>query len=81
MEILRAENISKVYRQNTVSLQALRNVPLTVQNGRWAQKENEVVFTKNYVEKNKLKPGAPASVDLTVTDAEYGRCAILLDGA
>ncbi len=33
MEILRAENLSKVYRQNTVSLQALRNVSLTVQKG------------------------------------------------
>lgn len=33
MEVLRAESISKIYRQNTVSLQALRNVSVTIQKG------------------------------------------------
>lgn len=33
MEVLRAENISKVYCQNAVSLQALRGVSVTIQKG------------------------------------------------
>lgn len=33
MEVLRAENISKIYCQNAVSLQALRNVSVTIQKG------------------------------------------------
>ena len=33
MEVLRAENISKIYCQNAVSLQALRGVSVTIQRG------------------------------------------------
>ena len=33
MEVLRAENISKIYCQNAVSLQALRGVSVTIQKG------------------------------------------------
>ena len=33
MEVLRAENISKIYCQNAVSLQALRSVSVTIQKG------------------------------------------------
>ena len=33
MEVLRAENISKIYCQNAVSLQALRNISVTIQKG------------------------------------------------
>lgn len=33
MEVLRAESISKIYRQNAVSLQALRSVSVTIQKG------------------------------------------------
>ncbi len=33
MEVLRAENISKVYRQSAISLQALRHVTMTVEKG------------------------------------------------
>lgn len=33
MEVLRAENISKIYCQNVVSLQALRSVSVTIQKG------------------------------------------------
>lgn len=33
LEVLRAENISKIYCQNAVSLQALRNVSVTIQKG------------------------------------------------
>lgn len=33
MEVLRAENISKIYCQNTVSLQALHSVSVTIQKG------------------------------------------------
>ena len=33
MEVLRAENISKIYCQNAVSLQALHNVSVTIQKG------------------------------------------------
>lgn len=43
-----------------------------VTEGRWAQKENEVVFTKNYLERYGLKPGDTVSVDLTASDADTG---------
>lgn len=33
MEVLRAENISKIYCQNAVSLQALHDVSVTIQKG------------------------------------------------
>ena len=33
MEVLRAENISKIYCQNAVSFQALRGVSVTIQKG------------------------------------------------
>jgi putative ABC transport system ATP-binding protein len=33
LEVLRAENISKIYCQNAVSLQALRGVSVTIQKG------------------------------------------------
>ncbi len=33
LEVLRAENISKIYCQNAVSLQALRNISVTIQKG------------------------------------------------
>ena len=48
--------------------------------GRWAQKENEVVFTKNYVEKYGLKIGDTVSVDLTATDADTGDVLYCLPG-
>ncbi len=33
LEVLRGENISKIYCQNAVSLQALRSVSVTIQKG------------------------------------------------
>ncbi len=48
--------------------------------GHWAQKENEVVFTKNYVEKYGLKAGDTVSVDLTATDADTGDVLYCLPG-
>lgn len=35
MEVLRAENISRIYRQNAVSLQALHRVSVTIQKGKF----------------------------------------------
>ena len=40
--------------------------------GRWAQKEEEAVFTKNYMEKYVLELGDTVTVDLTATDADSG---------
>ena len=41
-------------------------------NGRWAQKEEEAVFTKNYMERYGLELGDTVSVCLTATDADTG---------
>ena len=41
-------------------------------NGRWAQKEGEAVFTKNYMEKYGLELGDTISVSLAATDADTG---------
>ncbi len=35
MEVLRAENISRIYCQNAVSLQALHRVSVTIQKGKF----------------------------------------------
>ena len=40
--------------------------------GRWAQKEEEAVFTQNYLEKYGLELGDTVSVSLTATDADTG---------
>ncbi len=40
--------------------------------GRWAQKEEEAVFTKNYLEKYGLELGDTVSVSLTATEADTG---------
>ena len=40
--------------------------------GRWAQKEEEAVFTKNYMEKYGLELGDTVTVNLTATDADSG---------
>ena len=41
-------------------------------NGRWAQKEEEIVFTKNYMEKYGLELGDTVSVSLSAADADTG---------
>ena len=41
-------------------------------NGRWAQKEKEIIFTKNYMEKYGLELGDTVSVSLAATDADTG---------
>lgn len=41
-------------------------------NGRWAQKEEEAVFTKNYMERYGLELGDTVIVNLTATDAATG---------
>lgn len=40
--------------------------------GRWAQKEEEAVFTKNYMEKYGLELGDTVTVNLTAADADTG---------
>lgn len=40
--------------------------------GRWAHKEHEVVFTKNYLQRYGLKRGDTVTVDLTAVDADTG---------
>ena len=44
-------------------------------NGRWAQKVDEIIFTKNYMEKYGLELGDTVSVSLTATDADTGEVA------
>lgn len=60
--------------------EAFRNLSATVADknvkqlvdGHWAKKENEVVFTKNYMEQYNLNLGDVVCVDLTMTDANTG---------
>lgn len=49
-------------------------------NGRWAQKEEEAVFTKNYMERYGLELGDTVSVCLTATDADTGDVAFRIPG-
>lgn len=49
-------------------------------NGRWAQKEEEIVFTKNYMEKYGLELGDTVSVSLAATDAATGDVAFRIPG-
>ena len=49
-------------------------------NGRWAQKEEEIVFTKNYMEKYGLELGDTVSVSLSATDAATGDVAFRIQG-
>jgi len=48
--------------------------------GHWAEKENEVVFTRNYLEKYGLELGDTISADLTATDEDTGDVAFRLPG-
>lgn len=49
-------------------------------NGCWAQKEEEIVFTKNYMEKYGLELGDTVSVSLAATDAATGDAAFRIPG-
>lgn len=55
------------------------NIKQTI-NGRWAQKEEEAVFTKNYMERYGLELGDTVSVCLTATDADTGDVAFRIPG-
>lgn len=48
--------------------------------GRWAQKEEEAVFTKNYMERYGLELGDTVSVSLTAADADTGDVAFRMPG-
>ena len=55
------------------------NLKQTIE-GRWAEKENEAVFTKNYMEQHRLKLGDAVCINLTAADADTGEIRFCMPG-
>ena len=64
------EYIDESYRDLGAAV-AEANIKQAIE-GQWAQKEEEAIFTKNYMEKYGLELGDTVSVNLTATDADTG---------
>ena len=62
--------IDEVFRDLSATV-ADKNVKQVV-SGHWAEKENEVVFTENYMKEYNLKLGDQVNVDLTAEDSDTG---------
>lgn len=62
--------MDEVYRNLSATV-ADKNVKQIV-SGHWAEKENEVVFTRNYMEKYNLKLGDQVHINLTAIDVNTG---------
>ena len=64
------EYIDESYRDLGAAV-AEANIKQAIE-GQWAQKEEEAIFTKNYMEKYGLELGDTVTVNLTATDADTG---------